>query len=237
MLDKNCSFLKETRFCCDASAIQTLTLTVSCRFHTRKTFCPRRTDVRLKTGGFQLLHAVYVVEYFLQGLIQRKCNFHIVFFGNHKDLCLPRGVSAANKPKYMLARAAIQRHLSVNIPKSQPTLVIHSFASIQDTAFQEYLRATGVYFVMCHDGANPLPLPVNDEKAQTEIAAQETSRKVAFRQMICQLISQSYSIALINGLEWADTKVSCAFAPCDHLTDSLRVGYEHGCGRQNQSKI
>ena len=39
-----------------------------------------------QTGGFQLLHAVYAVEYFLQGLIQRKCNFHVVFFDNHKDL-------------------------------------------------------------------------------------------------------------------------------------------------------
>ena len=66
---------------------------------------------------------------------------------------------------------------------------------------------------MCHDGANLVPLPANDEKAQTEIAAQETSRKVAFRKMICWLITQSYSIALINGLEWADTKVSCASAP------------------------
>ena len=176
-------------------------------------FVPGQTDIRLEIGGFQLLHAVYVVEYFLQGLIQRKCNFHIVFFGNHQELCLPRGVAAANRQKYMLARAAIQRHLSINLPKSQPTLLIHSFASIQDTAFQEYLRATGVYFVMCHDGANLVPLPTNDEEAKTEIAAQETSRKVAFRKMICQLISQSYSIALINGLEWADTKVSCAFAP------------------------
>ena len=120
----------------------------------------------------------------------------------------------------MLARAAIQRHLSVNLPRSHPTLLIHSFVSIQDTAFQEYLRATGVYFVMCHDGANLVPLPANlsiqgaDEgKAHTEIAAEETSRKVAFRRMICWLINQSYSIALINGLEWADTKVACASTP------------------------
>ena len=73
---------------------------------------------------------------------------------------------------------------------------------------------------MCHDGANLVPLPANlslpganDEEARTEIAAQETSRKVAFRTMICWLINQSYSIALINGVEWADTKVACASAP------------------------
>lgn len=163
--------------------------------------------------GFQLLHAVYAVEYFLQGLIQRKCNLHVVFFDNHKDLCLPRGVAAISRPKYLLARAAIQRHLSVNLRNSHPTLEVHSFASERDTAFREYLKATGVYFVMCHDGANPVPLSTElssrgpNEEEQAEIDAKETSRKVAFRTMICWLISESYNVALINGLEWADTKV------------------------------
>lgn len=176
------------------------------------------TDIRLQTGGFQLLHAVYAVEYFLQGLIQRKCNFHVVFFDNHRDLCLPRGVPTIARPKYLLARAAIQRHLSVNLRESHPNLEIHSFASEQDAAFREYLKATGVYFVMCHDGANPGPLsadlslPRANEEEQAEVDAQETSRKVAFRTMICWLINESYNVALINGLEWADTKVASVSA-------------------------
>lgn len=163
--------------------------------------------------GFQLLHAVYAVEYFLQGLAQRKCNFHVVFFDSHKDLCLPRGVLAIDRPKYLLARAVIQRHLSVNLRTSHPTLEIHSFASEQDAAFREYLKSTGVYFVMCHDGANPVSLSTDPsligatEEEQAEIDAQETSRKVAFRAMICWLMNESYNVALLNGLEWADTKV------------------------------
>lgn len=174
-----------------------------------------QADVGLEIGGFQLLHAVYAVEYFLQGLIQRKCNFHVVFFDNHRELCLPRGVPVIDRPKYILARAAIQRHLSVNLRQSHPALEIHSFASEQDTAFRAYLKATGIYFVMCHDGANPVPLstdpslPGANEEDQAEIDAQETSRKVAFRTMICWLINESYNVALINGLEWADTKVAC----------------------------
>ena len=32
------------------------------------------------TDGFQLLHAVYTVEAFLETLVRRLCNFHIVFF-------------------------------------------------------------------------------------------------------------------------------------------------------------
>jgi len=31
-------------------------------------------------GGFQMLHAAFVVERMLDGLIKRHCNFHIAFF-------------------------------------------------------------------------------------------------------------------------------------------------------------
>ena len=193
-------------------------------------------DLRIYADGFQLLHAIYAVEYFLRGLIQRKCNFHVVFFDSHKDLCLPRGVHAMNRPKYVLARAVIKRHLSVNLRKSHPTLEIHSFASEQDAAFAVYLKATGVYFVMCHDGASPAPqstkvsLSEANEDQQAKVDIQETSRKVAFRMMICWLMNQSYNVALINGLEWADTKV--AYACSFHIfTNFLRTGHEHGGGR------
>lgn len=139
-------------------------------------------------------------------------------------------------PKYLLARAVLQRHLRVNLRKAHPTLEIHSFASEQDAAFSEYLKTTGVYFVMCHDGAIPTPkstnmsLPGVDEEEQAKVDAQETSRKVAFRMMICWLINQSYNVALINGLEWADTKVACACA-LHIFTDLLHTGHEHGGGR------
>ncbi len=167
----------------------------------------------LSLGGFQLLHAAYAVEYFLNGLVQRKCNFHLVFFERLKKLCIPRGTSALNSNKYTLARAAIIRHLSVHLPKSRPSIELHVFQSLTEPRFQQYLNASGVYFVMCHDGANPVPasqdplILVKSEAERTRIEHQETSRKVAFREMICWLINQGYNAALINGLEWADTKV------------------------------
>jgi hypothetical protein len=34
----------------------------------------------LLSDGFQLLHAVYVVERFLENLVKRHCQFHIAFF-------------------------------------------------------------------------------------------------------------------------------------------------------------
>ena len=141
-----------------------------------------------------------------------------------------------NRPKYVLARAVIRRHLSVNLRKSHPTLEIHSFASVLDTAFSDYLKATGVYFVMCHDGANPAPqstnmsLPGANEEERATVDTQETSRKVAFRMMICWLINKSYNVALINGLEWADTKVACACS-FQIFTNFLHTGHEYGGGR------
>ena len=151
--------------------------------------------------------------------MQRKCNFHVVFFDNHKDLCIPRGVTTLSRSKYLLARAVIYRHLSINLRGTHPNLKTYSFATEQDELFREYLKTSGVYFVMCHDGANSLPLstdilsPEATKEEQAEIDIQETSRRVVLRRMICWLINGSYNVALINGLEWADTKVAYAFAP------------------------
>ena len=38
--------------------------------------------------GFQLLHAVYAVEAFLETLVRRLCNFHIIFFSGLSQ-CYP----------------------------------------------------------------------------------------------------------------------------------------------------
>ena len=139
-----------------------------------------------------------------------------MFFDDHKDLCVPRGVTTLGRSKYLLARAAIHRHLSINLQGTHANLRVHSFTTEQDDSFREYLKTSGVYFVMCHDGANPLPLSTDTsdtlslgatEEERAEIEAHETSRRIVFRRMICWLIHESYNVALINGLEWADTKV------------------------------
>lgn len=67
---------------------------------------------------------------------------------------------------------------------------------------------------MCHDGANPVPLLVDVEHHEAEgddewidTEAQENSRRIKFRAMICVLIQKGYNVALVNGLDWHDTKV------------------------------
>ncbi|KAL8692732.1 MAG: hypothetical protein Q9218_002291 [Villophora microphyllina] len=163
--------------------------------------------------GFQLLHAAYAVEQFLQGLIQRKCNFHIVFFDVHDDLCIPRGTPSVLKRQYLLARAVIIRHLSFHLPITHPAIRVHAFSSALDPAFQDYLKASGAYFVMIHDGANPVPIdkdPRLSKERSLDLAASEKTelqRRTRFRSTILSLIDLGYNVALIDGLEWMDTKI------------------------------
>ena len=165
------------------------------------------------SDGFQLLHAVYAVECFLLGLVQRHCHFHIVFFEMHRDLCKPKGADDTRGAKYFLARTVVRRHLEVNLAQSWPSIRIETFQSLQDQAFQRYLDSTGVYFIMCHDGASmasSLTSPrdiASDDAMTTDFTQFEKARKLRFRSMILKLMKQGYNIALINGLEFIDTKV------------------------------
>lgn len=163
---------------------------------------------------------MYTVESFLLGLIQRHCNFHIIFFENNQQCCIPRGIADLKRPRYLLARSIIRRHLMVNLTCSQPAIKIQTFDSIRDVSFQRYLIDTGVYFVMCHDGASvDRPISTEGSISQTgddfaRIETQEMSRKTSLRAMIFTLINQGYNIALINGLEFIDTKVRGNLMTC-----------------------
>ncbi|KAL8725684.1 MAG: hypothetical protein Q9166_007198 [cf. Caloplaca sp. 2 TL-2023] len=163
--------------------------------------------------GLQLLHAAYAVEHFLQGLLQRKCVFHIVFFDVHQDLCIPRATPPTSRDKYLLARAVVIRHLEVHLRASHPTVKLYTFASALDTAFKDYLNASGAYFIMTHDGANLTPLE-KDSRFQkhryidaASIENEELRRRLAFRTTILSFIEQGYNVALVDGLEWMDTKI------------------------------
>jgi hypothetical protein len=170
-------------------------------------------------SGYQLLHASYAVEKFLYGLVSRRCNFHIAFFDDYQDLCVPQDAPPATSEKYLLARAAIIRHLKVNLQKSHPDIEVQRFSSTSSDAFAEYLRTTDVYFVLCHDGASSgdlrrrailekdLNVLKDEAKGHTE---RQKTYKASFRTLIYGLMQRGYSTALINGLEWQDTKVITA---------------------------
>ncbi|KAK7541670.1 hypothetical protein IWX49DRAFT_177476 [Phyllosticta citricarpa] len=146
--------------------------------------------------GFQMLHAAWLVECFLSNLAQRKCNFDLVFFDDHEDLCLPAHKIGVAVAKYRLARAVILRHLQANLAHASSTIKILVFPSLHTPAFNTALKSGGYLFVMMNDGA-----------ADECFCSEHTRNKAIFRTAIFDILDRGYNVALANGLEWRDTKV------------------------------
>ncbi|KAG9855606.1 P-loop containing nucleoside triphosphate hydrolase protein, partial [Aureobasidium melanogenum] len=145
--------------------------------------------------GFQMLHGVYLVEDYLAQLQRRNCRFHIAFFEAHRQLCIPQSVKSINRSKYLLTRAAIIRHLQFNLQSEH--IQIHCFSDLHDQAFDDYLRNSAVYFLMCHDGA----------RSYTTQDRDVPDPRTQLRSMIVHFILSGYNVALINGSEFVDTKI------------------------------
>jgi hypothetical protein len=165
--------------------------------------------------GLQLLHASYAVEKFLHGLVSRRCNFHIAFFDEFQDLCVPQDASPAVSEKYLLARAAIIRHLQVNLRPVHPDIEVKVFPSTTSEAFEEYLSVTDIYFILCHDGASTknvrkrgiLQKDLGSLKGEEKsVHERQEQYKASLRTLIYSMMQRGYSAVLINGLEYQDTK-------------------------------
>ena len=132
-----------------------------------------------------------------------------------------------------MARAAIQRHLMSNVAASQPLIKSKVFKSPRDPDFYAYLEATGIYFVMCHDGASEKMMTseenfIEDADWDSSIANVERFRKTQFRAMIFTLIHRGYNVALINGLDFIDTKVNEANGRIDFADSIIILGASNG---------
>lgn len=145
-----------------------------------------------------------------------------MFFDSNENFCIPPKTSPGNRPKYLLARQVIIRHLCAHLPNDSRSTKVYRFESIHDAKFQKYLQENGTYFIMCHDAATPdrrvglYPEIQSTEASDTPSDGVEMLRKTALRTMICTFVSHGYNVALVNGLEWHDTKVSSAScSPCE----------------------
>ncbi len=149
---------------------------------------------------------MYAVERFLQGLVQRKCNFHLVFFDAHQNACIPPRIAPTKSLLYLLARSIIIRHLKAHLPGSRPSISLRIFDSVHDPQLDDYLKASGTYFVLCHDGASSA---IDYRMRKTH----KSVNKILFRGMIYSFMTRGYNVALVNGLEWMDTKVRFHYDP------------------------
>ncbi|KAK5110672.1 hypothetical protein LTR85_000754 [Meristemomyces frigidus] len=173
-------------------------------------------------SGFQMLHAAYNVEHFLHNLVKRKCNFHIVFFDCNRELCVPPTSDPANSCKYWLARAAIIRHLQVNLPRTHPEIAVKVLSGYDSPKFAQYLSASAPYFVMMHDGAQPQKRQ-GKHITHSVADASPSAQRVGLRGMILSFIGKGYNVALVNGLEWRDTKIMTMVLEARNRTASLQV--------------
>ncbi|OBT53071.1 hypothetical protein VE04_07983 [Pseudogymnoascus sp. 24MN13] len=150
-------------------------------------------------GGFQLLHAAFVVERFLDNLIKRHCNFHIAFFADHKELCIPPG-SSAQRSRYLLTRTLLIQHLEVHLPDTCG-VEVHVFPSLGSDEFNTFLAHSPVYFVMAHDGSLPT------EGKEVQEGAREKTAKVLLRGILASFNARNLNVALINQNEIRDSKI------------------------------
>ncbi len=149
---------------------------------------------------------MYAVERFLQSLVQRKCNFHLAFFDAHEKLCIPPGTPDAKAHLYLFARSITIRHLKAHLPRSHLSIDLQTFESVYDARFDTYLETSGAYFFLCHDGAS--------SAIEHRLQKKHTfPTKLLYRSMIYSLMKRGYNVALINGLEWMDTKVRSQKCP------------------------
>jgi len=168
-------------------------------------------------------------------------NLHIELYSpssiDNEDLCVPPHEYAL-KPLYLLARSVIVRHLKCNLPKTHPEIEIHGFSSVDDPIFGQYLESSGIYFVMCHDGALTT---IESEKLHSVVGTVDPDwQKIALRKMIRHFIRSGFNVALVNGLEVRDTKVCedsltrrmCTLCCLTYLSSIEGDGYD--CGRKAQ---
>lgn len=194
-----------------------------------KCFSDRKLDF---WPGFQLLHATYIVEKLLQKLGQRKCVFEIVFFDSNARFCIPTESSDDKYDRYLLAREAIIRHLVAISQEKKHGFDVYLFESYHSESFREHLLDSGAYVFMCHEGTVDEMDEINDVNDDDDDSAEEDYQNdnsdddnigtenelenmkvripqsvIGLRLMIHWFITHGCNIALINNLEFRDTKV------------------------------
>jgi hypothetical protein len=90
--------------------------------------------------------------------------------------------------------------LTLRLPAAQPNVLVNTFASLESEEFKEYLHITPVHFVMVHDGSSR-------STKTAENSEDERLAKILLRGMIWWWNTHQLNVALINRIEFRDSKV------------------------------
>ncbi|KAI1364578.1 hypothetical protein F5Y08DRAFT_204635 [Xylaria arbuscula] len=146
--------------------------------------------------GFQLLHAIFAVEAFLTNLKDRGCRFHVIFFDNQTQLCVPSTTPSRASYKYEMTRIILIQHLehfANQASDQQDRVLAFSFPSVDSEQFRRHLAQYPAAFLLCHDGLTDL--------------GELTPNSAMFQYMIHQFLHLRHSVALINGTEFRSSRV------------------------------
>ena len=120
-------------------------------------------------------------------------------------------MSGTHRSRYLLARSIIKRHLAVHLPDSNLNLAVNVFPSLNSPEFQDYLRISPIHFVMTHDGSQrsitSVPVTKTLDTDETPVNDDDHWTKILLRGMIWAFNIHKLNVALINRIEFRDSKV------------------------------
>ena len=146
------------------------------------------------------------MEQILHNLFKRGCQFDVVFFDEHEGNCIPS--TSSHTARYFLARKVIIRHLRANTT----TINVFRFQSMDDSTFDEYLRSSSVLFAICADGSTYFTtraksLSLTTHASKDPAGKDNKIRSSRLRGIVYRLLHRGLDIALLNGLDFQDSKV------------------------------
>lgn len=128
---------------------------------------------------------------------------------NH-ELCIPPGLPGYLRSRYLLARTAIKRHLALHLPASHPDIFVNTFQSTDCEEFKDYLKVSPVHFVMTHDGSprtSSIAVVAEADTPPATLESEDHASKILLRGNIWWWNSHNFNVALINRIEFRDSKV------------------------------
>ncbi|KAJ6489614.1 hypothetical protein C8R47DRAFT_1177216 [Mycena vitilis] len=144
----------------------------------------------IQDASFQIVHAYYVLETTLLEFTNRHANFEIVFWQANYHSTINTGGSAFNVASRHLARALLFEHLL------KLEVAVHTFTGLEDPAWLRFENAKRPMFVLIHDGA------VASVRGRLQ-----NERALLQRLFLYQLLNGGMAVALLNGVEFRDSKI------------------------------
>ncbi|QPC77480.1 hypothetical protein HYE68_008232 [Fusarium pseudograminearum] len=149
-------------------------------------YCLTEAKVDLDEG-FQLLHAVHAVEKVLSELKRRDCNFDVLFFRDHENICVSQqAVGSTKGAKYRLTRRILIQHFI----KSNLDFRILEFDSFKSNECKNYLSGHGVHFMLCDDGR-----------------AANVDQATHLQHLIMEVMESGRHVGIMNSITWRSSKV------------------------------